>query len=338
MFGPKCDLMKRIKSASVRQIVTDLIDRLSVLAEASSPDQMTRKTGAVLFRYICPGTASYTDDCGTPASPEASDTVSYTGVTPAISIEKDIICSDGHVLPADTVVNLLKGDGKVEYQIVVTNTGNVDLSDVNVTDSALTLGSPTESMDADGVLQQGETWTYTVDGTWAVGGAHTNTATVTASYDDSCGGTWSAGDGEGLSDSASYYGLNPEIELTKLTNGSDGPDLLQGQAITWTYDVKNIGNVDLTGVAVSDSPSQTITAINGTGIYSAYNSGDTNHDGVLSQGETWHFQATGTAIAGSYSNIATATTNAVTDGCSDSVTPTATDGSSYTGHAVHWQA
>src|SRR5262245_21541303 len=51
VFSPKCDLMKRIKSASFRQIVTDLIDRSSVSAESSSLEQMTRKTGAVLFRY-----------------------------------------------------------------------------------------------------------------------------------------------------------------------------------------------------------------------------------------------------------------------------------------------
>jgi uncharacterized repeat protein (TIGR01451 family) len=279
-------------------------------------------------------TASYDDSCGDSWSAEQTDSATYFGAKPGISIEKDIICSDGHVLPANTAVNLLEdGGGQVEYRIVVTNEGNVDLSNVNVADLTLSLGSPTESIDTDGVLQQGETWTYTVLADWTAGGPHTNTATVTASYDDSCGGTWSAGDGKGESDSASYFGLDPSITLNKLTNGSDGPDLLQGQAITWTYDVTNDGNVDLTGVSVSDSPGQTITAINGTGIYSGFNSGDTNHDGVFTQGETWHFQATGTAGTGLYTNTATATTAAVTDDCGESVTPTATDGSSYTGHA-----
>jgi hypothetical protein len=38
-----------------------------------------------------------------------------------------------------------------------------------------------------------------------------------------------------------------------------------------------------------------------------YNTGDTNHDGLLEAGETWVFTASGTAIAGQYSNIGTAT-------------------------------
>ena len=58
VFSPKCDLMSRIRSASFRKIETDLMDRSSVLAEFSSLEQMTRSTGAVLFRYSCPGRAA----------------------------------------------------------------------------------------------------------------------------------------------------------------------------------------------------------------------------------------------------------------------------------------
>jgi uncharacterized repeat protein (TIGR01451 family) len=281
-----------------------------------------------------------TDTAGHSRTASDDDDSSYFGANPDISIAKYIVCpEDGDLLDANTAVNLLEdGDGQVEYRIVVTNTGNVALVDPSVTDSLLTLGAPIQTGGSgdnnDTTLDVGETWTYTVLADWTPNGPHLNTATASVSFSDDAGHTWSAGDGDGVSDSASYFGLNPHITLTKLTNGSDGPDLLQGQAITWTYDVKNDGNVGLTGVSVSDSPSQTITAIKGTGIYSAYNSGDTDHDGVLDQGETWHFMATGTAGTGLYTNTATATTAAVTDDCGDSVTPTATDGSSYTGHAV----
>jgi uncharacterized repeat protein (TIGR01451 family) len=274
------------------------------------------------------------------------DSSSYFGAAPEISIAKNIVCDDhGTVFAANTAgtaVHLLKdADTKVQYQIVVTNTGNVALASPTVTDSKLTLGSHTDTETGSGtagddILDVGETWTYTVLAAWAAG-LQSNTANASVSFTDSAGHTWSAGDGQGVSDSAYYIGLNPHIALTKLTNGSDGPTLLAGQAITWTYDVKNDGNVDLTGVVVTDSPSQTITGIMGTGLWAAFNSGDSDHDNVLDQGETWHFKATGTAVdtstlaGGIYSNTATAKTADVSDDCGDSAHVTATDGSSYTG-------
>ncbi|MDN5005273.1 beta strand repeat-containing protein [Bradyrhizobium sp. GCM10027634] len=275
--------------------------------------------------------STFTDDCGNTASPAASDSANYFGATPGVSIEKDIVCPEGTVLNADTTVNLLDNKaGTVTYKIIVKNTGNVALANPTVTDPTLgTLPTPTQTggsgSNTDNTLDVGETWTYIVTALWAMGGPHTNTADVSVSFKDGAGNTFT----EDPSDSASYYGLNPHITLNKLTNGSDGPSLLQGQAITWTYDVNNDGNVALSNVSVTDNPAQTITAV----MSGLYNSGDTNDNGVLDPGETWHFIATGVAIGGSYSNTATATTNSVTDDCGDSVTPTATDGSSYTGLA-----
>ena len=54
----------------------------------------------------------------------------------------------------------------IDYQIVVTNDGNVDLTGVSVADPLLegangTLMAAVESLTADGVLEVGETWTYT---------------------------------------------------------------------------------------------------------------------------------------------------------------------------------
>ena len=277
--------------------------------------------------------ATFTDDCGNTANATGTAVANYFGANPGVSITKDIACpDDGHLLGADKkTVNLLDNKaGTVTYEIVVKNTGNVALINPTVTDPTLgALGTPTQTggsgSNTDNILDVGETWTYIVTALWAMGGPHTNTADVSVSFTDGAGNTFT----EDPSDSASYYGLNPHIALNKLTNGSDGPTLLQGKAITWTYDVKNDGNVALSNVSVTDNPAQTITAV----MSGLYNSGDTNDNGVLDPGETWHFIATGVAIAGSYSNLATATTHSVTDDCGDSVTPTATDGSSYTGLA-----
>ncbi|WP_048185430.1 DUF7507 domain-containing protein [Methanosarcina siciliae] len=48
----------------------------------------------------------------------------------------------------------------ITYLIVVTNTGDVDLTNVTVTDSLIALSGPTESKNRDCILEVGETWTY----------------------------------------------------------------------------------------------------------------------------------------------------------------------------------
>ena len=77
-----------------------------------------------------------------------------------------------------------------------------------------------------------------------------------------------------------------------------------GSTVTWTYDVTTTGNVPLSGVAVTDN----VTGVNPTPVLSGgFNVGDTNQDGLLEAGETWVFTASGTAIAGQYTNIGTTT-------------------------------
>jgi uncharacterized repeat protein (TIGR01451 family) len=62
--------------------------------------------------------------------------------------------------------------------------------------------------------------------------------------------------------------------------------------------------VPLANVFVTDN----IPGINPAPVLSGgFNVGDPNHDGLLETGETWMFTATGTAIAGQYSNVGTVT-------------------------------
>jgi len=77
-----------------------------------------------------------------------------------------------------------------------------------------------------------------------------------------------------------------------------------GAAVTWTYVVTNIGNTPLTNVAVSDSQDVTLTGP----------VGDTNGDDRLDSGETWTYTAVGTAAAGQYANLGTATATDVFNG------------------------
>jgi len=93
----------------------------------------------------------------------------------------------------------------------------------------------------------------------------------------------------------------PHIKIVKLTNGVDAnnpdaagvPVIAPGGTVTWTYAVTNDGTVDIPegDVTVTDNIVGPITSIVNKG----------NGDGVLSPGETWLYQQTGTAL-----NLATA--------------------------------
>ena len=71
--------------------------------------------------------------------------------------------------------------------------------------------------------------------------------------------------------------------------------------------VTNPGNVALGSVQVTDNRGVTVQFVGG----------DANANGRLDITEAWTFQATGTAVAGQYANIATATGNPVEDDGSD---------------------
>ncbi|RWD21045.1 MAG: hypothetical protein E5V63_29390 [Mesorhizobium sp.] len=164
-------------------------------------------------------------------------------------------------------------------------------------------------------------------------GDYSNIGTASGSFTDDAGHTATPQD----TDPSSYFGADPHITLDKKTNGVDhGLNIFQGQPVTWTYDVKNDGNVALSNVVVTDD--------NGTPgigddfhpaaiLSGGFNSGDANQNGLLDVGETWHYQATGTAQLGGYVNNATATTDAYTDTAGHSRTPSATDSSDYEGYS-----
>ncbi|MDI9471238.1 MAG: Cna B-type domain-containing protein [Bacillota bacterium] len=91
---------------------------------------------------------------GDPENPPPEDEVDVPGEqNPGMSIKKT----------AKTEKYTVVGD-EIEYEIVVTNTGNVTLKDVEVEDSLVPeltkKVTPEESMNADGDLEVGETWTY----------------------------------------------------------------------------------------------------------------------------------------------------------------------------------
>jgi len=228
----------------------------------------------------------------------ATDASHYRGVTPGIQLEKLINGEDAddsaHAVP-------LMAGAPVLWSFVVTNTGDVPLSDVAVTDDPIrSITCPKNT------LEPGESMTCTASGI-AEAGLDCDTGTVVGTSPQTTTVT--------SSDSACYLGNTASIAIEKKTNGIDadtpsGPEITAGATVNWTYVVTNTGEVQLTAVSVTDNRGVAVTC----------------PKTALAPGESMTCTASGTATTGQYSNIGTAT------GTPTGGSPiTATDPSHYIG-------
>jgi hypothetical protein len=94
------------------------------------------------------------------------------------------------------------------------------------------------------------------------------------------------------SDLNHYFGSSPAIDFDKRTNGQDADEapgvfVQVGKRVTWSYIVRNIGNVPLTGLQVSDDRDVDVSCPRST----------------LDPDEVVTCRATGTAEEGQYANL-----------------------------------
>ena len=146
------------------------------------------------------------------------------------------------------------GNDVLGYTVVVENTGTVSQTNVTVSDtlpdgSAGTLVGPAESLTTDGVLDVGETWTYTISytvtqadidaGNDLVNTVSVSTAEVPGAAEDTA---------------TTPVTQNPALTLVKTGTLNDGGDgqADAGDTITYAFTVTNTGNVTLTDIVVSD--------------------------------------------------------------------------------------
>jgi hypothetical protein len=233
------------------------------------------------------------------------DNSNYFGAIGSIVIVKSTNGVDANDAPGPLIL-----DGQpVNWTYDVTDSGNTTVTNVQVTDdhADVVVTCPKTT------LAPQETMRCTANGT-AAEGQYDNVGTVTATGPT---GALTA------SDPSNYFGAEPVITIQKLTNGDDanaptGPVIPIGDPVTWTYVVTNPGNIALHDVHVVDDK----------GVVPVFQNGDANNDGILDPGETWNYQATGTATAGQYENKATVTGTVPFE---QPMTVTASDPSHYLG-------
>jgi len=155
---------------------------------------------------------------------------------PAIDIEKSTNGEDADE-PTGPVLNV--GD-KVTWEYVVTNTGNVPLTDIVITDDQGVIPLLVSGDDGDNILQPGEVWIYRTTGT-AVVGQYSNMGTVTGNYN---------GMQYTDQDPSHYYGQGPTGQICPTQTTCD--QYMSGIAVTLTQASYNFNSK--TGTIKSVSP------------------------------------------------------------------------------------
>ncbi len=263
-------------------VVTDdilgTIGTIPSLAPGAS-ETLTANGTASVGQYKNVGTASTTYE---QTRVEDSDPSHYLGVerpAPSLDIEK---ATNGVDADDPTGPSITVGD-QVTWTYVVTNTGNVTLENIKVTDDQIgDIGTISS-------LKPGESKELTKTGTAALG-QYANVGMASTTYDD-----------EPVEDTdpSHYIGVEaptPSLDIEKATNGQDaddptGPQIIEGEQVTWTYVVTNTGNVTLENIKVTDDKL-----------------GDIDTIPSLAPGESKELTKTGTAALGQYRNVGKAYT------------------------------
>ena len=235
------------------------------------------------------------------------DPANYFGSAPAIEVIKFVNAADANTA-ADAA--LIEAGTAVLFTYEVTNTGNVELDNIALVDDVEgVINCPAT------VLAVGESMTCELSAV-AIEGAYDNvgdvTGTAPVTYDTD--GTLIPGVEVTDDDPANYFGTAPDVEIVKLVNGQDANTvdtaalIIAGNPVTFTYQVTNTGNVDLTNVIVGDDVEDI------TGVCPAFD---------LAAGATATCEFTTTAILGDYANVGdvTATPPTTVDPTGDPVVP-----------------
>ncbi|GLI39271.1 hypothetical protein GHYDROH2_27720 [Geobacter hydrogenophilus] len=225
-----------------------------------------------------------------PANNSSDQTIDFGFFTPMplISIKKYTNGDDADLAPGPYI----PVGGEVKWEYVVTNTGNVDLTNVVVTDDKL------GAICTIGPLAVGASQTCTKTGT-AVMGQYVNMGTVTGTY-----GNTTVTD----QNPSHYFGVKASIDIRKQAEGPDTRSFAAGSDVPFAIVVTNTGNVALNNVKVTD---QLVPACNTT-------------IGTLNPGQVYSYTCTAPMVLNGFTNTA------CTEGMAGAVVVTDCDDSTVT--------
>ncbi len=269
------------------------------VAAGSHTISETGQAGYTVGTWTCSdgtsGVAGETSfDVNVPAGGSVSCDITNTLIAnPSLAIEKTVLTIDG-VAPGDGGVANSPGD-IIVYQVVVTNTGNVDLSpgvsDVltqNLVEETLAMGDPVESEGDDDVMEPGETWTYTFD--YEVtqidlddGGDLINEA---------CASNADPAVAEVCDNVVTPLELSPAASVAKSTSTTYYS--AAGEVIDYTIAITNEGNVSLSEAAIEATLSDELNGVDVTaslaGAFTdAAGANPVGAGDTLAPGGTWYY-------------------------------------------------
>lgn len=250
-------------------------EKMTCVASAIAASGLRTNTGTVI------GTAGSGDSATQVTDSDPGNYIGDPEPHPAIDIEKYVNQADAD---SEAEAIYVPVGGSLLFTYIMTNTGDVALTNITVTDDAgLAVSCPKTS------LEPGESMTCTASAS-ALLGLHTNIGTAT--------GTPAIVDGAAVTDTdpANYIGYAASIDLEKYVEGEDADTadeavhMQVGQQVDFTFVVTNTGSLDLTGVAVTDDTIPAVSCPKST----------------LAAGESMTCVAQTYALAGLHTNVGTA--------------------------------
>ena len=194
------------------------------------------------------------------------------------SIKDELLCGDIQIDKTPDPAGPVDAGTSVTYSYDVSNDGDTPLSNVVVTDDFCSPVGYLSGDDGDHLLEKGETWKYSC--TMDLAETTTNTACADGDF---------IGGGHDSACAEVTVEVNPPKQpAIKIAKSSDADGtVLPGTLVTYTYEVTNTGDTDLSNVEVTDLISG--SAVVACDVDSSDYSGDGNHNAILDVGETWTF-------------------------------------------------
>ena len=195
---------------------------------------------AIVNSVTLTGTAN-----GQPISASASASVDVVDAAPAMTIDKIGTLNDGGDGSADP------GD-TISYAFIVTNTGNVTLQNILLSDTEATLAPVAPLTLAPGAISPTYfSAVYTLTGAEIIAGSHSNTVTATAHSANNLQPTQNVSATDTESTPLNVLSSMQLLKTGVLNFGSNGR-ADAGDTITYSFRVTNSGPTQLHDVAVSD--------------------------------------------------------------------------------------